>query len=103
MESEVKLNKINPNLWEIPKTGKMNVPIRVFASEKLLEKMKQDRTLEQAKNIAFLPGIYQYACVMPDGHEGFPVSSLLTRPKTVFPLVVSQPWTTRREGFHPAA
>jgi len=49
----------------------MNVPVRIFASEKLLEKMKQDRTLEQGKNITFLPGIYKNAIVLPDGHEGY--------------------------------
>ena len=70
----VELNKISENVWEIPKTGEMKVPTRIFASEKLLEKMKQDRSLGQAQNVAFLPGIYKYACVMPDGHEGFFVS-----------------------------
>ncbi len=67
----LELNKISDNVWEIPKTEKMNVPVRVFASERILEKMKQDKSLEQAKNVAFLPGIYKYACMMPDGHEGY--------------------------------
>ncbi|HLC81434.1 MAG TPA: RtcB family protein [Candidatus Nanoarchaeia archaeon] len=70
-EQKVKLNKINDQVWEIPKTGEMKVPIRVFVSEKLLEKMKDDRTLLQAQNMAFLPGIQKYGCVMPDGHEGY--------------------------------
>ncbi len=69
--TETELKKISDNIWEIPKEKGMNVPTRIFASEKLLSKIKQDRTLEQAKNIAFLPGIQKYACVMPDGHEGF--------------------------------
>ena len=68
---EIKLNKISDNVWEIPKEGDMQVPTRIFASEKLLAKMKGDRTLNQAQNVAFLPGIYKYACVMPDGHEGY--------------------------------
>ncbi len=76
-QKEIKLNKISDVVWEIPKTGKMNVPTRVFASEKLLQKMKQDRTLMQGSNIATLPGIYKYACVMPDGHEGSQVNKLL--------------------------
>ena len=70
-QQEIKLNKISDNVWEIPQTGEMKVPTRVFASEKLLAKMKGDRSLGQAKNIAVLPGIYKYACVMPDGHEGY--------------------------------
>jgi len=67
----IELKKISDNVWEIPKSGEMKVPTRIFASEKLLEKMKQDRSLQQAKNVACLPGIYKYACVMPDGHEGY--------------------------------
>ena len=70
-KEQIELNKITDNIWEIPKSGEMKVPTRIFASEKLLEKMKQDRSLGQAKNVAFLPGIYKYACVMPDGHEGY--------------------------------
>jgi len=71
MEEQIELKKISDVVWEIPKTGNMKVPCRVYASEKLLEKMKQDRTLVQGRNITFLPGIYKYACVMPDGHEGY--------------------------------
>ncbi len=65
------MKKISDIIWEIPKTGKMNVPTRIFASEALLEKMKQDRTLEQGKNVACLPGIYKHAIILPDGHEGY--------------------------------
>jgi len=67
------LRKIDENTWEIPasyKTG-MKVPARIYASEKLLEKMKQDRTLEQAANTAFLPGIQKFSIVLPDAHEGY--------------------------------
>jgi|APSaa5957512622_1039677.scaffolds.fasta_scaffold36091_1 tRNA-splicing ligase RtcB (3'-phosphate/5'-hydroxy nucleic acid ligase) len=67
----IELKKISDNVWEIPMSGEMKVPTRIFASEKLLEKMKQDRSLGQARNVACLPGIYKYACVMPDGHEGY--------------------------------
>ena len=76
-KKEIELKKISDVIWEIPKTGKMNVPTRVFATAKMLEKMKQDRTLEQGQNVATLPGIYKYAIVLPDGHEGFQVSKLL--------------------------
>ncbi|AEC51106.1 hypothetical protein PNA2_0188 [Pyrococcus sp. NA2] len=49
----------------------MRVPGRVYADDVLLEKMKSDRTLEQAANVAMLPGIYKYSIVMPDGHQGY--------------------------------
>ncbi|HME87297.1 MAG TPA: RtcB family protein [Candidatus Nanoarchaeia archaeon] len=46
------------------------VSIDVFASEKLFEIMKKDKTLHQAENLASLPGLYR-AFVMPDGHQGY--------------------------------
>lgn len=67
------LRKVDENTWEIPTSYKpgMKVPARIYASEKLLEKMKQDRTLEQAANTAFLPGIQKFSIVLPDAHEGY--------------------------------
>jgi tRNA-splicing ligase RtcB len=71
MEEKIEITKISEILWEIPKTNGMKVPCRIYASEKLLEKMKQDRTLIQGRNVSFLPGIQKYSIIMPDGHEGF--------------------------------
>ena len=68
---EVKVKKIEENIWEIPKEGKMLVAGRVFASDKLMEKIKQDKTLEQTKNMATLPGIVKYSIAMPDAHQGY--------------------------------
>ncbi len=70
-EKKIEINKMSANIWEIPKTGEMEVPTRFFASEKLMEKMKTDRTLVQGSQMAVLPGIQKYACVMPDGHQGY--------------------------------
>lgn len=69
--TETKLKKINENEWEIPKEGKMNVPCRIFASEKLLDDMKKDLCLEQIKNVATLPGIVKRAVALPDAHQGY--------------------------------
>jgi tRNA-splicing ligase RtcB len=71
MADKIEIKKISDILWEIPKTGSMRVPCRVYATEKMLAKMQEDRTLMQGKNVAFLPGIYKYSLVMPDGHEGY--------------------------------
>ncbi|MCS7135738.1 MAG: RtcB family protein [Aigarchaeota archaeon] len=49
----------------------MRVPVMIFASQKLLQKMTQDRTLEQGANVAMLPGIYKASVVLPDAHEGY--------------------------------
>ena len=43
----MKLKKISENVYEIPKEGKMLVPGRIYASEKLMESIKQDKTFEK--------------------------------------------------------
>lgn len=69
----VVLKKLEDVVWEIPKDYKrgMRVPARIFADELLLQKMQSDLTLEQAANVAMLPGIYKYSIVLPDGHQGY--------------------------------
>ncbi len=63
----VELKKKSTYDWVIEGTKPL---IDVFASEKLLEKMKQDKTLQQAENLSSLPGVYK-AFVLPDGHQGY--------------------------------
>lgn len=67
----VELKKISDNEWEVPKTGNMNVPVRIFASKKLLDKMKEDDSIKQGINVATLPGIYKQSIMMPDAHQGY--------------------------------
>lgn len=69
----VPLKKLGDVVWEIPLTYKkgMRVPSIVFADDFLLGKMQADLTLEQAANVAMLPGIYKYSIVLPDGHQGY--------------------------------
>ncbi len=68
----VPLEKLDDFTWCIPKYQPgMRVPGRVFANRNLLDKMQTDRTLEQCVNVAHLPGIYNYAITLPDGHEGY--------------------------------
>ncbi len=67
----MELKKINEFSWEIPKHDDMNVPAIIYASDKLLQGVKQDRTLQQAKNVACLRGIQRRAFVMPDAHQGY--------------------------------
>ncbi|MBN2421569.1 RtcB family protein [Candidatus Woesearchaeota archaeon] len=63
----VELKKINELTWQVKG---VKVPTFIFASEKLLEIMKKDKTLIQAENLSSLPGLYK-AFVMPDGHQGY--------------------------------
>ena len=65
--------KITDYIWEIPKSYRadMRVPARFYVSEKMIEKILEDKTVEQAVNVAALPGIINYSLVMPDAHEGY--------------------------------
>lgn len=67
----VETKKISDNEWKIEKEGKMRVPVIIYASEKLLNSMKQDDTLNQAKNVAKLPGIIDKSIVLADAHRGY--------------------------------
>jgi len=67
----MEIKKINEFTWEIPKTGRMRVPATIYASEKLMQKIKEDKTLAQAMNVACLPGIIRHSITMPDAHEGY--------------------------------
>ena len=72
------IKKISENIYEIPKENGMNVPVKIYASEKLLEDMKDDKTLEQIKNVAMLPGILKEAIAVADAHQGygFPIGGI---------------------------
>lgn len=67
------LQRLGDVLWEIPQTyrGDMRVPARVYTTERMLEQIVADRSLEQLVNVATLPGIQKYAIAMPDVHEGY--------------------------------
>ncbi|MEM4197201.1 MAG: RtcB family protein, partial [Candidatus Anstonellaceae archaeon] len=65
------LIQISPVEWKIKKEGKMNVDVVVYGTEELVKKKQEDKTIQQIKNVSTLPGIVEYASVMPDGHEGY--------------------------------
>jgi tRNA-splicing ligase RtcB (3'-phosphate/5'-hydroxy nucleic acid ligase) len=66
-------HKISDFEWEIPTTFRhdMRVPVRVFATRRLLEAALGDRSIEQAINSATLPGLAGPVVVMPDVHQGY--------------------------------
>jgi len=69
--TDIELERIDENVYEIPKDEEMNAPGRVYASEALLKEIKNDKTLEQTRNVATLPGIVKHSIVLPDGHQGY--------------------------------
>jgi len=67
------LEKIDDYRWQIPKSykGGMRVPGIIYADEKLLKDIRNDKAMEQVANVAFLPGIVRASMAMPDIHWGF--------------------------------
>ncbi len=63
--------------WLLPARGRMRVPVVIFASRALMQAMDA-KVLEQAANVATLPGIVQAAYAMPDAHwgYGFPIGGV---------------------------
>src|SRR5262249_57354561 len=71
--SKMQLEKIDDYRWLIPRTYKpgMRTDALIYATERLLEAIRQDQSLEQAANVAMLPGIVGRALAMPDIHQGY--------------------------------
>ena len=49
----------------------MRTDVRVYASAALMEQIRKDLSLEQAMNVATLPGIVGSSLAMPDSHQGY--------------------------------
>lgn len=68
--------KIEPKALMVRLQGKiekfqMKVPVHIYANEYILDKIKQDRTLDQICNVACLDGIKKHAIVLSDAHQGY--------------------------------
>lgn len=86
------LRKIDDYRWEIPASHKpgMRVPGLIYASEPMLEGIREEQAAEQVANVAFLPGIVGHSLAMPDIHwgYGFPiggVAAMRTRDGVISP------------------
>lgn len=65
------MEKVNNFTWKIARKGGMKVPAVIYASEKLMEKIRQDKTIQQVVNVAHLNGIQKASYAMPDAHQGY--------------------------------
>lgn len=72
--------QVTPLVREVPVSARpdMRVPVRVYADEALWQQIAGDRSVEQAVNVATLPGVTGCVYAMPDVHEGygFPVGGV---------------------------
>ena len=67
------LKKIDEHRWLVPcgtKPG-MRTDALIYADARLLEQIVTDLSIEQAMNVAFLPGIVGRSLAMPDIHQGY--------------------------------
>lgn len=67
------LERLDDYRWLIPRSlhPDMRTDALVYASEPLLEDLLRDQSLEQAANVAMLPGIVGRSLAMPDIHQGY--------------------------------
>jgi tRNA-splicing ligase RtcB len=74
------LQRVDEYRWELPVDYKpgMRVPARIYASEALLDIAGEEQAIEQAANVATLPGIVWRSLAMPDIHwgYGFPIGGV---------------------------
>ncbi len=67
------LEQIDEYRWRIPRQEKsaMRTDVVVFATRALIKHIEQDSSLQQAANVASLPGIAGSSLAMPDIHQGY--------------------------------
>ena len=76
--ADIELKQLSEFLWQVPQSGKMNVPVLAYADGELIKKIRDDNALLQAVNVTFLPGIVRASFAMPDAHwgYGFPIGGV---------------------------
>jgi tRNA-splicing ligase RtcB (3'-phosphate/5'-hydroxy nucleic acid ligase) len=72
-----RFTQVDPTTWRIEPHDAMRVPAIIYADENLIRDM-DDKVVEQAANVATLPGIVQAFYAMPDAHwgYGFPIGGV---------------------------
>ena len=67
------LEQISTHCWRIPRDYKPNMRVEglIYASEKLIEQIRNDQAPEQVANVACIPGIQKASLAMPDIHWGY--------------------------------
>ncbi len=70
--NQIDLNQIDPVQWELPTSYQdgLRVPVRIFATEALLEPLARSEAMAQAVRVAMLPGLVGHVVLMPDAHAG---------------------------------
>ena len=74
----MKPKQISDYIWEVPKTGDMRVPGRIYTSASMIKEGNIEEAFQQVANVATLPGIVKASMAMPDIHwgYGFPIGGV---------------------------
>jgi tRNA-splicing ligase RtcB len=78
MTEKIEVNKVADYIYEIPKSGDMVVPGRIYGDDEIVRHLLHDvelgkdwNALKQIRNVACLPGIQKYSLAMADIHPGY--------------------------------
>jgi tRNA-splicing ligase RtcB len=73
MNASARLQQVDRYRWRIPRDASlgMRTDVLVFASEPIIAHVRTDQSLDQAVNVAMLPGIVGPSLAMPDIHQGY--------------------------------
>ena len=73
MPAEIHIEAVDALRYRIPRDERrgMRTDVVVYASEALIAQIRKDLSLEQAMNVATLPGIVGPSLAMPDIHQGY--------------------------------
>lgn len=77
-KKEVWFERVDEHRVRLPACGAMRVDGLIYADEAMLEDIRGDRSPEQVRNVATLPGIVGRSLAMPDIHwgYGFPIGGV---------------------------
>lgn len=76
-EQPLEIKEVKQHIYEIKRENSA-AACHVFASQAMLEKLKEDKSLQQGVNMTAMPGLLKYSVMMPDAHQGygFPVGGV---------------------------
>lgn len=65
------LEQLDEYRWLLPKQGRMFTDGLLFLDRRLLDNVRNDKSISQVANVACLPGIVGRSTAMPDMHQGY--------------------------------
>lgn len=67
VSADMKLVKVEEKIVKF----QMKVPARIYANQYLMDRIQNDKSIDQITNVACLPGIRKHVIAMSDAHQGY--------------------------------